>query len=53
MMCSFNRINGDWSCGNNDTLRVDLKERLGFQGFVMSDWGAYSCSPCGRTLLQL
>ena len=38
MMCSFNRINGDWSCGNNDTLRVDLKERLGFQGFVMSDW---------------
>ena len=40
MMCSFNRINSAWSCGDDATLRVDLKERLGFQGFVMSDWGA-------------
>ena len=31
---------GNWSCENHDTLQRDLKERLGFKGFVMSDWGA-------------
>ena len=44
MMCSYNRINGAgddaWSCGNKETLAGDLKGRLGFEGFVMSDWGA-------------
>ena len=39
-MCSFNRVNGEWSCGNKQTLAGDLKQRLGFEGFVMSDWGA-------------
>ena len=46
-MCSYNRITpsdvtdvGDWSCENHETLAVDLKQRLGFEGFVMSDWGA-------------
>lgn len=29
-----------WSCENNGTLATDLKERMGFKGFVMSDWGA-------------
>ena len=32
--CSF------WSCENEGTLAVDLKQRLGFSGWVMSDWGA-------------
>lgn len=50
MMCSFNRINGIWSCGDPDTLRVDLKERLGFQGFVMSDWGACHSTSIGAGL---
>ena len=31
---------GNWSCENHDTLRVGLKERLNFTGFVMSDWTA-------------
>ena len=31
---------GNWSCGNHDTLVTDLKGRLGFEGYVMSDWGA-------------
>ena len=35
-MCSYNLINGEWSCQNNETLNTDLKERLGFKGFVMS-----------------
>ena len=39
-MCSYNKVNGHWSCENPDTLQRDLKERLGFKGWVMSDWGA-------------
>jgi beta-glucosidase-like glycosyl hydrolase len=38
--CSYNRINGAWACENNATLGQDLKKVLGFDGFVMSDWGA-------------
>ena len=33
-----NRINGDYSCGNNETLATDYKARAGFEGWVMSDW---------------
>jgi len=40
VMCSYNKIRGVWSCENADTLQRDLKERLGFNGWVMSDWGA-------------
>ncbi len=37
-MCSYNRINGVWSCENPTTLGF-LKNNLDFPGFVMSDWG--------------
>lgn len=40
IMCSYNKINGKWSCENEETLTRDLRGRLGFDGFVMSDWGA-------------
>ena len=40
IMCSYNRINGPFACGNADTLKTVLKGELGFQGFVTSDWGA-------------
>jgi beta-glucosidase len=40
IMCSYNRINGAYSCGNPDTLRTLLKQEIGFKGFVTSDWGA-------------
>ena len=33
-----NKINGAWSCENPETLG-NLKKDLGFQGWVMSDWG--------------
>ncbi|KAI8659799.1 hypothetical protein LRP88_06362 [Fusarium phalaenopsidis] len=39
-MCSYNRINGTYGCQNSKTLNGILKEELGFQGYVMSDWGA-------------
>lgn len=38
-MCSYNKIQGTYSCENPMTLG-DLKDRLGFKGMVMSDWGA-------------
>lgn len=37
IMCSYNKINGVWSCENPETLG-DLKKELGFEGWVMSDW---------------
>ncbi len=39
-MCSYNRINDTYACENEQTLSKDLKGRMGFTGFVMSDWGA-------------
>ena len=39
IMCSYNRINGPFACGNADTLKTILKGELGFKGFVTSDWG--------------
>ena len=39
VMCSYNRVNGDYACENHhlltDVLRTDWK----FPGFVFSDWG--------------
>src|SRR5579871_1234278 len=40
IMCSYNRLNGTFACGNNDTLTTNLRDQLGFKGFVTSDWGA-------------
>lgn len=39
-MCSYNQINGSYGCQNSKTLNGLLKEELGFQGFVVTDWGA-------------
>eukprot|EP00040_Diaphanoeca_grandis_P010532 m.53956 g.53956 ORF g.53956 m.53956 type:complete len:589 (-) comp21843_c2_seq1:98-1864(-) len=39
IMCSYNLINGTYSCENNETIG-DLKQDLGFDGFLVSDWGA-------------
>jgi len=39
VMCSYNRINGDFGCENSYTLRDVLKKDWGFKGFVISDWG--------------
>jgi beta-glucosidase len=39
IMCSYNRVNGAFACGNSDTLQTILKGEMGFKGFVTSDWG--------------
>jgi beta-glucosidase len=40
IMCSYNRVNGTYACGNQYTLTKILRDELGFKGFVTSDWGA-------------
>jgi beta-glucosidase len=39
IMCSYNRINGSYACENSKSMNGLLKEELGFQGYVVSDWG--------------
>lgn len=40
VMCSYNKINGTWACENKRIMNDLLKDELGFQGYVMSDWNA-------------
>jgi len=40
IMCSYNKLNGTYACGNRETLIHILREEAGFKGFVTSDWGA-------------
>ncbi|KAL2200843.1 glycoside hydrolase family 3 protein [Corynascus similis CBS 632.67] len=39
-MCSYQQVNNSYSCQNSMLLNGLLKNELGFQGFVMSDWQA-------------
>jgi beta-glucosidase len=39
VMCSYNKLNGDWACENSYLLNDVLKKAWGFKGFVLSDWG--------------
>jgi len=40
VMCSYNRVNGDYACENKYLLMDVLKKDWNFKGFVVSDWGA-------------
>ncbi|KAL3261996.1 hypothetical protein ABHI18_003180 [Aspergillus niger] len=40
IMCSYERINNSYACQNSKTLNGLLKTELGFQGYVITDWGA-------------
>ncbi|OJJ42548.1 hypothetical protein ASPZODRAFT_76651 [Penicilliopsis zonata CBS 506.65] len=40
VMCSYNRINNSYASQNSKVLNGLLKTELGFQGYVMTDWGA-------------
>jgi len=39
VMCSYNRVNGDFACENTWLLKEVLKTDWKFPGFVLSDWG--------------
>jgi beta-glucosidase len=38
VMCSYNKVNGDWACENDWLLNHVLKGAWHFPGFVVSDW---------------
>lgn len=40
IMCSYNRINSVYSCENDWLLNKVLRDEWGFEGLVMTDWGA-------------
>ena len=39
VMCSYNRVNGDYACENKYLLTDVLKKDWKFKNFVLSDWG--------------
>lgn len=40
VMCSYNLVNGTYACQNHWLLTELLRGEWGFDGYVMSDWGA-------------
>ena len=40
LMCSYNKINGIYAAENKHLLTEVLREEWGFDGYVMTDWGA-------------
>lgn len=40
VMCAYNRVHGEQACSSDWLLNQVLKRDWGWQGFVMSDWGA-------------
>ncbi|WP_228845420.1 glycoside hydrolase family 3 C-terminal domain-containing protein [Phototrophicus methaneseepsis] len=40
LMCAYNRVNGDYCSEHRYLLTNVLREQWGYEGFVMSDWGA-------------
>ena len=54
LMCAYPKVNGAFNCENAPLLNGVLKKEWGFDGFVMSDWGAtHSTVPSALNGLDL
>ena len=53
VMCSYNRVNGDYACENDYLLRDVLKKDFNFQGFVISDWATDSAAKASHAGLDM
>ncbi|GAA4192943.1 glycoside hydrolase family 3 C-terminal domain-containing protein [Microbacterium oryzae] len=45
VMCSYNRVNGVYASENRWLLTDVLRDEWGYQGYVVSDWGAVNNPP--------
>jgi beta-glucosidase len=45
IMCSYNRLNGDYACENPHLLQDILEREWGFKGYVIADYGAAHDTP--------
>jgi len=54
LMCAYPKVNGAFNCENAPLLKDMLKKEWGFDGFVISDWGAtHSTVPSALNGLDL
>ena len=54
VMCAYNPINGVWASENKKILNDLLRDELGFDGLIVSDWGAVrNIARCVKASLDL
>ncbi|KAG9191313.1 hypothetical protein G6011_09401 [Alternaria panax] len=53
IMCSYNMLNGLFTCENDWLLNTTLRQEWGFQGFVVADWYFSTRSTVGAVMAGL